>query len=202
MKGLNLGVCPEACESPNSANRVVRVAPEELGRLLYGRTRTAMLVTPVRLLYRLPWKVEIEVGRPPSRPSRSAKDHASNVPRLIVQRFGCHALVREQLSECLGCIPVAEPRACVVSRNDFGCLGGLRDSATERHFERAERVSPRLYLREQTVERRDVASDSRRAERVGLDEGCPRADKRVVDALAGLEIATKEDFDNLRDELP
>ena len=59
----------------------------------------------------------------------------------------------------------------------------------------------RLDACEQAVERRDVAADCGRAERVRLDEGRARPDERVEDAVAGLEVLVQEDLDELRDEL-
>ena len=63
-------------------------------------------------------------------------------------------------------------------------------------------VGRRLGAAEQCVERGDVDADAVAPERRGLDQRRATAGERVEDRVARLEVATKEDLDQLRDVLP
>src|SRR4051812_43876770 len=106
------------------------------------------------------------MSRLTSRASRAAQDDLGNVPRRVVEGLCSHALICEQLPKGLWRIPGTKPRTRSFRRHDLCGLTRLFQDASKPHLEAPEGIRSRLDLRQEAVERRDVAADGKRAEGV------------------------------------
>ena len=161
----------ESGESSKPADRVERVTPQKLHRLIDRPTGSLVLVAVVLTASWQSRKVKIEVSRLSSRSSRPRQDDASNIPHRVIETLNRRA-IREQLAERLLAEPLPKPRGSDPQVIRPGS-SSLLERALETELHGRQRVCACLNACQETVECRDVASNGIRTKRIGLYKRCP-----------------------------
>src|SRR5688572_28831125 len=186
-------------EALDAVERVARVAEQKPSRLLDRPARPAVLVAPVRLHWRGPREIEIEMGRSAGGARSPRKDHAKDVDR-------CDALYElaevQQLRRGVRRVPGTDEgrRVRRITAAGLEC-GRLVARPQKVAAQGIEVVTSRLDPHEEAVEARDVDSNRVAPRLERLDQRRAGACERVEHAAAGLDVALEERLDELGDEL-
>ena len=172
---------------------VEQVAGQELVRALDRPAHPAMLVAPVLARLRRARKVEVEVGRQPSRARRASEHDPQHVLARVLRDQRAEV---EQLRRCLRREPLA---AKPVGRS----VDAASRSPTSRTSASSdvEVVLAGLDRDQERVERCDIDADGVVAGLEGLHERRPRAGEGVEHASARTHVALEQRLDQLRHEL-
>ncbi len=195
----NPSVGLESGKSSQTADRVERVPPQKLHRLIDRPAGSLVLVTVVLTASRQSRKIEIEVSRLSSGPSRPRQDDAPNISNRVIETLDCRT-IREQLAKRLLAEPLPKPRGSAPQVIGPGS-SSLLEGALETKLHGRQRVCACLNACQQAIERGDIASDGICPKGIGLNKRCSRSDKRVIHTVTRSKVATQKGFDELRDEL-